>query len=153
MSVLNTLQVAESGERTKGYDPIRVRRKKLAAGVQEQINLIASEGGAYRRVQIQRKRDLESDELFEVEQRRRVGPWWWVDDDGLVRFSLRYGSTKLKIKDGKDAIVLQTMQELAALLPNLRMEILTGGLDDALAQAANALEARFKARKKAVKGA
>jgi hypothetical protein len=47
MSVLSKLQVTQSTERAKGYDPVRVRRKKLAAAIQDQINLIeASESGA-----------------------------------------------------------------------------------------------------------
>lgn len=151
MSVLTKLQVTESCKRPTTYDPVRVRRKKLAAGIQEQIHLIASDGAHYHRVRVERKRDPESDELYDIEQRRRVSPWWWVDDEGLVKFSLRYGSTKLKVKDGMDTLVLKTMTDLEKLLPDLRLEVLAGGLDDALSQAATSLEARFKARKKPAK--
>ena len=152
MSILDSVSVVDGGERAKGYDPVRVRRKKLGAALQEQINLIESEGGGYRRIRVQRKRDLETDQVFDVEQQRRVNPGWWVDDDGLVRFSMRYGSMKLIIKDGKDTLVLPSLDELRKLLPMLRAEVLAGGLDEVLAKAADALEARFKSRRKPAKG-
>ena len=45
MSVLDSLQVVPAAERTAGYDPIKVRRKKLAAALQDQLNLLIA-GGA-----------------------------------------------------------------------------------------------------------
>lgn len=150
MSVLNKLTMTESTERSKGYDPIRVRRKKLAAALQDQLHLLnaAEAGESYRRLRVQRKRDLETDEVFDVEQLRRVSPWWWVDDDGTVKFSLRYGSARLKVKDGKDVLVVANTGELRKILPALRQETLMGGLDQALAEAADGLQARFKSVKK-----
>ncbi|WP_340646335.1 hypothetical protein [Phenylobacterium sp.] len=149
MSVLSKLTLTESMDRTKGYDPIRVRRKKFAAALQDQLNLLnATEAGdGYRRVRMQRKRDLETDEVFDIEQHRRVSPWWWIDDDGTVKFCLRYGSAKLRVKDGKDVLVLATTEELRKILPGLRQEALTGGLDGPLAEAADGLQARFNKRK------
>lgn len=149
MSVLNKLTLTESVERARGYDPVRVRRKKLANALQDQLNLLnASEAGdGYRRVRFQRKRDLETDEVFEVEQHKRVTPWWWVDDDGSVKFCLRYGSAKLRVKDGKDVLVFRTTEELRKVLPALRQETLAGGFDPALADAASSLQERFSSRK------
>lgn len=146
MSILNDLQLTVSDERAKGYDPVRVRRRKLAAALLDQQHLIeaAEVGDTYRKVRLKRARDLESDELVEVEQQRRVAPWWWVDDDGVVKFSMRYGSARLKVKDGKDVLVLPSVAELQKILPVLRQEVLSGGLDQALAEAAGALQARFQ---------
>lgn len=149
MSILNKLTVTVADERAKGYDPIRIRRKKLAAALQDQLNLLnaVETGTVYQRVQMQRRRDLETDEVFSVEQRRRVSPWWWVDDDGSVRFSIRYGSTRLKVKDGKDVLVISSTAELRKILPALRQETLAGGLDGPLAEAANSLQTRFGGQK------
>lgn len=151
MSVLDKLSVTDAVERVKGYDPIRIRRKKLAAAIQDQMNLLAAEqsGETYRRIRVQRKRDLESDELVDIEQQRRVTQWWWIDDDGSVKLSIRYGSTRLRLKDGKEVIVLTSLKALADLLPPLRQEVLAGGLDEILAAAADDLQARFVSRKKA----
>lgn len=145
MSVLDKLQTAAAVERSQAYDPVRTRRKKLAAALQEQANLLATEGGdGYRRVRLQRKRDLETDEVVEVQQQRRVTPWWTYDDAGQVRFSLRYGSTPLKIKGDDSVIVLASTDALKALIPSLRQEALQGGLDGPLEVAANELMVRFK---------
>jgi hypothetical protein len=149
MSVIDKLKVADSVERAKGYDPVRLRRKKLAQALQDQLNLLdaAESGEGYRRVRVERRRDQETDELVNVEQQRRVSPWWWVDDSGNINFSIRYGAMRLKVKDGKNVIVFSSTADLRKLLPPLRLEVLAGGLDKALAEAADELQDRFKARK------
>lgn len=151
MSVLDKVGVVEGAERRQGYDPVRVRRRKLAAGLADQMRLLEAveRGQAYRKVKVHERRDLETDERVPVEESRRVAPWWWVDDDGGVRFSLRYGSVRLVIKDGMDAIVLGNLDELKAILPPLRQEVLTGGWDEALNDAAHRLYARFSTKKAA----
>lgn len=149
MSVIDELPLAVSGERQKGYDPVRIRRKKLAAALQDQLNLLHAEeaGQDFRRVKVERRRDLETDELFDVELKRRIVPWWWVDDEGAIKFTLRYGSARLKVKAGKDVLVLPTLDRLAEIIPLLRQETLAGGFDEALAEAAGELQARFKPQK------
>jgi hypothetical protein len=145
MSVLDELQVVPVTERAQGYDPVRIRRKKLAAALQEQLNLLTSTSGdGYRRVRIERKRDLETDEIFEVQQRRRVVPWWSFDDAGQVRFGIRYGSVLLKLRGDDSVIVLPSLEALEGLIPSLRQEVLRGELDGPLAAAADELMARFK---------
>jgi len=150
MSIVDTLSLGTAGERTKGYDPVRLRRKKLAGSLDDQLRLLAAveAGERYRKVKVRRQRDLETDEAFEVEQQRRVSPWWWVEDDGSVRFSIRYGSTRIELREGKDAIVLKSLDELKAVIPALRQEVLAGGFDGQLAAAAGQLQGRFKLRKK-----
>jgi len=145
MSVLDTLQVVPAAERAVGYDPIKIRRKKLAAALQDQLNLLLAGGSdAYRRVRTERKRDLETDEVFEVQHRRRVVPWWSYDDAGQVRFAIRYGSVTLKLKGDDGVIVLPTIEALQGLIPALRQEVLKGELDGPLSVAAEALLTRFK---------
>lgn len=145
MSVLDALQVVPAAERSVGYDPVKIRRKKLAAALQDQLNLLLAGGpDAYRRVRTERKRDLETDEVFEVQHRRRVVPWWSYDDAGQVRFAIRYGSATLKLKGDDAVIVLPTIEALQTLIPTLRQEVLKGELDAPLAAAAEALLVRFK---------
>ena len=145
MSVLDNLQVVPAAERTTGYDPIKVRRKKLAAALQDQLNLLIAGGASdgYRRVRTERKRDLETDEVIEVQHRRRVVPWWSYDDAGQVRFAIRYGSVTLKLKGDDGVIVLPTIEALQDLIPALRHDVLKGELDGPLSVAAEALLVRF----------
>ena len=154
MGVLDKLEVINGGERQAGYDPIRVRRRKLAEGLADQIKMLDAieDGGTYQKAKVRRQKDLETDEVVRSETLRSVSPWWRVDDAGKVHFSLRYGSTRLRVKDGKDTFVLGTLEDLRQLLPPLRQEVLTGNLDTALAEAASQLQVRFtpkKATKKA----
>ena len=153
MGVLDKLEVVAGAERQTGYDPVRVRRKKLAEGLADQSKLLAAMegGGTYEKVKVRKERDLESDELRSSEERRQVSPWWFIDDDGKVHFALRYGSTRLKVKDGKDTLVLGALDDLRQLLPPLRQEVLAGSLDPALAEAAARLQARFTSKKTAKK--
>lgn len=154
MSVLDKLEVIEGGPRQHSYDPIRVRRRKLATGLADQIKLIDAieQGDIYRKARARRQQDLETDEVVVTSEERSVAPWWHVDDAGKIHFALRYGAMRLKVKDGKDTFVLSELNELRQLLPPLRQEVLTGSLDAALAEAAIQLQARFTP-KKAVKKA
>lgn len=65
MGVLDNLEVINIGQRQAGYDPIRTRRRKLAAGLAEQLNLltVVQAGEIYRRTRIQKRQDLETDEV------------------------------------------------------------------------------------------
>jgi hypothetical protein len=149
MSVLDKVQMTAAAERKAAYDPVRLRRKKLADALQDQLGLVVAQeaGEVYRKVRVKRSRDLETDELHDVEQKRRVAPWWTIADGGAVHFRLRYGSVSLRLKDGMDVIVLGSVAELKKLLPALRQEILSGAHDGALQVAAEGLQARFTGRK------
>ncbi|WP_433942523.1 hypothetical protein [Brevundimonas diminuta] len=151
MSVLDKLEVIDGGERQAGYDPVRLRRRKLAAGLADQIKLIAAieQGGTYRKAAVRRPRDDKADEAISTSELRSVPAWWRIDDVGNVRFSLRYGAVRLRVKDGKDTFVLPSLEALRDLLPPLRQEILTGQLDAALAEAAAGLQIRFTPKKPA----
>lgn len=144
MAALDKLTLTDT-TRAGGYDPVRVRRRKLAAAIQDQIELLDAEerGGQYRKTVASRVRDLETDEVHEVQRQRRVVPWWWTDDDGVTRFSIRYGSTALKLKGGKSTVVLKAKGDLKPILIELRSEALAGRLDEALNSAASDLRIRF----------
>ena len=155
MSVLDRFEVIDGGERQVGYDPVRTRRRKLAAALVEQIGLIdALEAGeTYRKAVVRRRQDLKTDEVVETTEQRTVPAWWRVDDTGQVHFALRYGALRLKVKDGKDTFVLPSLEALRDLLPPLRQEVLMGQLDGALADAAASLQTRFTPKKAAARKA
>lgn len=153
MSVLDKLEVIDGGERQAGYDPVRTRRRKLAAALGEQIELIdALEAGeTYRKAIVRRRQNLETAEVAATKEQRTVPAWWRVVDAGQVHFALRYGATRLKVKDGKDTFILPSLEALRDLLPPLRQEVLMGQLDGALAEAAASLQTRFTPKKPATR--
>ena len=57
MGVLDNLEVVAGGERQTGYDPVRVRRKKLAEGLADQIKLLEAieSGGTYQKVKVRKE--------------------------------------------------------------------------------------------------
>lgn len=155
MSVLDKLEAIDGGERQAGYDPVQTRRRKLAAALVEQIELIEAlaAGGTYQKAVVRRRHDLETDEVVATTEQRTVPAWWRVDDAGQVHFALRYGAMRLKVKDGKDTFVLSSLEALRDVLPPLRQEVLMGQLDGALADAAASLQARFTPKKPPAKRA
>lgn len=144
-SILDGLTLAPPIERQQGYDPIRNRRQKLAAALLEQLHLVEAvlEGEPYKKVVTKRRRDLETDEMFQVQHERKVVPWWHIDDAGKVQFALRHGSSALKVKAGNSVVVLNSLEELKAILPALRQEVMAGKLDGALAEASAEIYGRF----------
>ena len=144
MGVLDKLTITET-TKAKGYDPIRLRRRKLAGAIQDQLGLLKAEmeGGAYSKTIRHRARDLETDAVVETEQQRRVSPWWWTDDEGLVNLAIRYGSITLKLKGDKTTIVLKTRADAVNVLTQLRTDVLAGGFDETLTAAALSLRDRF----------
>jgi hypothetical protein len=144
MGVLDKLTITETS-RAKGYDPVRLRRRKLAAAIQDQLGLLKaeSEGGAYRKTVRHRAHDLETDATVTTEAQRRVAPWWWTDDEGLLNLAIRYGSITLKLKGEKTTIVLKTRTEATNVLTQIRADVLAGGFDDVLTAASQSLRDRF----------
>lgn len=151
MSIIDKIKVTESVDPVRGYDPVRLRRRKLAQALQCQITLLNSvqEVETSPSGDQSRGEGQEISDLLDVSRRRRVAPWWWVDDRGELKFALRYGSVRLKVKDDKETLIIPSMTELRKILPALRLEVLSGGLDEALANAADQLQDRFKSRKPA----
>lgn len=144
MGVLDKIMLTDA-TKAKGYDPVRIRRRKLAAAIEDQLGLITAEaeGRSYRKTVRRRGQDLETDAVVETEQHRRVSPWWWTDDAGMVNLAIRYGAVTLKLKGDKTTIVVKTLSDAVGVLTQLRTDVLAGGFDELLSAAAGSLKDRF----------
>ena len=144
MGVLDKIMLTDA-TKAKGYDPVRIRRRKLAAAIEDQLGLITAEaeGRSYRKTVRRRGQDLETDAVVETEQHRRVSPWWWTDDAGMVNLAIRYGAVTLKLKGDKNPIVVKTLSDAGGVLTQLRTDVLAGGFDELLSAAAGSLKDRF----------
>jgi len=145
MSVLDKLELTAGSERRATYDPVQVRRRKLAEGLLDQIKLIDAieQGETHTKTKMRKQMAQGTNEVVTTQESRSVSPWWTIDDDGKVHFAIRYGAMRLKLKGTNDTIVFKSLGDLRQILPQLRQESLTGSFDSALATAAAELQTRF----------
>ena len=119
-------------------NPIAVRRRKLAAKIDEQILLAIDK--AYTPTQHKWITD-EHGKQQKVEVAKRVKRWWTASVDGKINLVVRYGSKPLEFAKGKDAIELASEKEVADVLAKVREAAELGELDALIEQ-----QARFGRR-------
>jgi len=130
MSFLNALTLTQySGNTVKA--PTVQRRNKLVAKLAEQIKLASDIG--YRPVKLTWHRDGEGRD-HRVEVPKRVKRWWTEQSDGTVLLTVRYGSKALELAKGKNAIVVNSVAELATVLAHLKTAAEKGEFDTLLEQ-------------------
>ncbi len=86
---------------------------------------------------------VKSDKRKTVEATKRIKEWYWTNSAGKIHLSVRYGSKTLELAKGKNAIELNSGDELLATLVTLKDAVIAGELDDAIAQASDKLKAGF----------
>ena len=94
-------------------NPIAVRRRKLIAKIDEQIQLAANKD--YTPTQHKWVTD-EDGKQRKVEVAKRVKRWWTASVDGKINLVVPYGSKPLEFAKGKNAIELATEAEVADVL-------------------------------------
>ena len=107
-------------------NPIAVRRRKLIAKLDEQIQLATTKD--YTPTLHKWVIDDE-DKQTKVEVAKRVKRWWTASVDGKINLVIRYGSKPLEFAKGKNAIELATEAEVADVLAKVREAAEHGELD------------------------
>ena len=107
-------------------NPIAVRRRKLVAKIDEQIQLAANKD--YTPTQHKWVTDEHGNQR-KVEVARRVKRWWTASVDGKINLVVRYGSKPLEFAKGKNAIELASEAEVADALAKVREAAELGELD------------------------
>jgi hypothetical protein len=132
MSVIAKLKLVAS-KRERNLSPIIVRRNKLAAKIEEQLQLATAqkEGRLYAPKRIKNVTN-ELGERVVVETTKRVKEWFWTTPSNKINLSVRYGSKTLELAKGKNAIELSSGDELLATLSMLKDAVIAGELDDDL---------------------
>jgi hypothetical protein len=131
-------------KRERNVSPILVRRNKLAAKIEEQLQLATAqkEGRLYAPKRIKTVTN-ELGERVAVETTKRVKEWFWTTPANKINLSVRYGSKTLELAKGKNAIELSSGDELLATLSMLKEAVIAGELDDAITNASDNLRAGF----------
>lgn len=143
MSVIAKLKLVAS-KRERNLSPIVVRRNKLAAKIEEQLQLATAqkEGRLYAPKRIKTVTNSEGERVA-VETTKRVKEWYWTTPANKINLAVRYGSKTLELAKGKNAIELGTGDELLATLAMLKDAVIAGDLDDAINTASDKLRAGF----------
>ena len=143
MSVIAKLKLVSS-KRDRTTSPIVVRRTKLHAKLNEQLELATAqrEGRIYAPKRIKTVTNADGNRVS-VESVKRVKEWFWTAAGNKTNLSVRYGSKTLELAKGKNAIELATSDELIATLSQLKEAVLAGELDDSISAASDKLRAGF----------
>ena len=132
MTVLDTLNFVAFNPLANN-NPIAVRRRKLIAKIDEQIQLAANKD--YTPTQHKWVNDEHGNQC-KVEVAKRVKRWWTASVDGKINLVVRYGSKPLEFAKGKNAIELSTEAEVADVLAKVREAAENGDLDTLIEQQA-----------------
>jgi len=143
MTFITKLKLVAS-KRERNLSPILVRRNKLAAKIEEQLQLATAqkEGRLYAPKRIKTVTN-ELGERVAVETTKRVKEWYWTTPANKINLSVRYGSKTLELSKGKNAIELTSGEELLSTLSMLKEAVIAGELDDAITNASDNLRAGF----------
>jgi hypothetical protein len=125
MTVLDTLNFVAFNP-LQNNNPIAVRRRKLIAKIDEQIQLAANKD--YTPKQHKWVTDEDGNQR-KVEVAKRVKRWWTASVDGKINLVVRYGSKPLEFAKGKNAIELASEAEVADVLAKVREAAELGELD------------------------
>lgn len=140
MSVLAKLNL-KTVQRVVQKDPVVARRDKLLAGIAEQkLVLDAMALGTTYEVKAKRWRNNETGERVLVEVNKRIRPWFFEQDNGWY-VQCRYGSRVLSISGKSNAVFVNKLEEVAAVLDAFAAAAASGELDRAVLVAMKATTA------------
>ena len=144
MTVIAKLKLVSS-KKERIVSPIVARRNKLAGKIDEQLLFATAQrdGQIYAPKRLKNVIDKATGERKTVEATKRIKEWYWTNSAGKIHLSVRYGSKTLELAKGKNAIELNSGDELLATLVTLKEAVIAGELDDAIAQASDKLKAGF----------
>ena len=145
-TVLSSLKVINAVKQVSN-DSTQFRREKLCKKLDEQINLAVavSEGNTYTVKRQRNIKDKDSGLTTTVEVNKRVRQWWFVNrDTNKVALQLRYGTKVIEFSKGKNAIEVNSGEELINTLQKLRTATMNGELDECINSASLLVKARFK---------
>ena len=143
MSVIAKLKLVSS-KRESNLSPTLVRRNKLAAKIEEQLQLATAqkEGRLYAPKRIKNVTNAEGERVA-LETTKRIKEWYWTTPANKINLCVRYGSKTLELSKGKNAIELSSGEELLSTLSMLKDAVIAGELDDAITSASDKLRAGF----------
>ena len=123
-------------DRSMKRDPIIARRDKLIAGLKEQklVHAAALKKEDHR---VERHKWMTNDieERVLVKTHRRIRPWFFEQDGGWY-VQCRYGARVIASDGANNAVLVKTLEDVAAVLDALLNAAAAGELDSAITKVA-----------------
>ena len=146
MSLLASFKLVTS-KRSPTASPIVLRRNKLISKIHQQLELCEAQraGQQYAPKVTKTFTNKQTGEKYTAEVTKRVKEWFYVDGDGKLNLTIKYGAKTLNLNGkGANAIELKDGDGLIAALTGLKTAVANGELDAAIAQASNETRSKFK---------
>jgi hypothetical protein len=133
MAPLSKLTLTSYRRTQNNRDPIEERRSKtLAALAQQKLVLAAALNGQEHTVtKLSWAKDADGDR-HRVEKTHAVRPWFFQDAQGWV-VQLKYGARVVPLDADNNAVIVQSLNDVSAVLDIFTKAVSAGELDTALA--------------------
>ena len=146
MSIVTNLKLITT-VKSSSVSPVLLRRSKLLAKVQEQIDMCEAKRNqqTYAPKRLKIVTDKETGERTTIETIKRVKEWFWITSDNKINLVIKYGAKTLPLnKKGANAIELTNGTELIGTLHKLKDAVVAGEFDDAISEVSDATRKAFK---------
>ncbi|MDH6524415.1 DUF6641 family protein [Polynucleobacter sphagniphilus] len=147
MSIVTNLKLITT-VKSSAVSPILLRRNKLLAKVQEQLDMCEAKRNQqpFAPKRLKTVVNKETGERTTVETIKRVKEWFWMSTEtGKINLAIKYGAKTLKLnKKGANAIEITNGTELIGTLHKLKEAVIAGEFDDAIGEASDATRKAFK---------
>ncbi len=136
MSTLNGLKLSTAKKPTH-IPQIVFRRNKLSNKLWEQIQLAKSQldGTSFVVKKFRSVIDKETGLRKQVEVPKRLREWWFMNEQGKMCVSIRYGTQMIELAKGKYSIEVESAQALIKALETVKQAVETGELDNQITNA------------------
>ena len=146
MSMLATLKLVTS-KREQGTNPVLHRRTKLSVKLGDQILLAEAkrDGRTYAPTRLKTAINRVTGERTTFESQKLIREWWYINGAGKINLVVKYGSKPISFdaKGTKNAIEVNSGDELIAALTTIKAAVDAGELDQQIESVSSALRARF----------
>lgn len=124
---------------------VQLRRDKLAKRLWEQAELARAQQNGTQFAPMRFRTVVEHDTGLrrQVEQPKRIKPWWFTTDAGKLALHVRYGTRVLELAKGKFAVEVPSEKDIAPTLDLIKAAVLAGELDAAMDAASVKLREGF----------
>ena len=146
MSIVTNLKLITT-VKSSAVSPVLLRRNKLLAKVQEQLDMCEAKRNQqpYAPKRLKTVTNKETGERTTVETIKRVKEWFWITEDGKINLAVKYGAKTLPLnKKGANAIELMNGTALIGTLHKLKEAVIAGEFDDAISEVSDATRKAFK---------